>query len=72
MANLLKKSIFLNFFCQKICIVQKNVLPLHRQFKNNAILLHFATAKSTTKNALTIQKDCKTAAKIMKKNDTCK
>ncbi len=69
MAKITKKSIFLHFFGQKICTFQKNVLPLHRQIKKSAKISQFAISKNTIQNATTIQKDCKTAAKIIQKFD---
>lgn len=55
----------LKFSSKIIWRFAQNVLPLHRLFKNNA----FATPEKTPKNAPTIQKDCKTAAKIIQKFD---
>ena len=62
----------MHFFGQKICTIKKIVLPLHHLFKTSAKMGQKQHNKTTTKNAQTIQQDCKTSAKIIQKFDTYK
>lgn len=60
-----KNAFFSHFFEKKFGGLQK-MYYLCTVFSKT---MQFATAKSTAKNAPTIQKDCKTAAKIIQKFD---
>ena len=63
-----KNAFFSHFFEKKFGGLQK-MYYLCTVFSKTT---QFATTKTTTKNAQTIQKDCKTSAKIIQKFDTYK
>lgn len=65
MAKFRKYAFFSHFFPKKFGGLPK-MYYLCTVFSKTT---QFATAKSTTKKAPTIQKDCKTAAKILQKFD---
>lgn len=63
--------IFFDFFGQKICTYQKNVLPLHRQIKNKSKTTQFATIENDHQkrndNSKRLQNGCKDNTKFRHK-----